>query len=191
MGPWSGAARGRPSTGVLGQLSGLGRVAPALGASPAGRLASSRAPGPPALFAPDLIPFRPPSCPGSSLELGLPELDGMLEGRGRADILSIAFPEEGHPGCTQLVQAGGGRGRGPAGCSAPRGRAAAAASKPPSWWSLLSGLDGGAPREPPNYRAWHLRVGTLDLARPFRPPSPRGPLLRCEPRLPSLTDAFP
>lgn len=37
----------------------------------------------------------------------------------------------------------GGRGRGPAGCSAPRSRAAAMASKPPSWWSLLSVLDGG------------------------------------------------
>ena len=90
----------------------LGGPAPALGASSAGRLASSKAPGPPALFAPDLIPFRPPSCPGSSLELGLRELDGMLEGRGRADILSIAFPEEGHPECTRLVQAGGGRGVG-------------------------------------------------------------------------------
>ena len=50
---------------------------------------------------------------------------------------------------------------------------------------------GGAPREPPNYRAWYLQMGTLDLPWPFRPPSPRGPLLRCEPRLPSLTDGFP
>lgn len=55
--------------------------------------------------------------------------------------------------------------------------------------SALGPRWGGAPREPPNYRAWHLR--TLDLPWPFCPPSPQGPLLRCEPRLPTLTDGFP